>query len=407
MGARTLRVDAFGQNHDDRWWAARLVRAVLDRFLLLPLGALIALAWANTDAEAYFRFSHANAFWVNEIAMAFFLALIAQEMFEALMPSGELSHWRHWGLCVVAAAGGLAGSLSAFWIVIDFKGEMMLAAAWPVAAAVDLAAGYYVMRLIYPRRAAPVAFVLLVAAITDGIAMIAVTVTAADFLPGLSGLGLTGVAIGGAAVLRHRRVTDFAPYALCALLSWFGFYVLGIHPALSFIPIVPLLPHEVRARSLFAAPPEDDHVHRVESAWNGWAQIAVFMFGLVNAGVILKHVDTGSWAVLMAALIGRPAGIVIAVSLAITAGMTLPRRMEARDLIVAALATTSGFTFALFLGAAAIPPGAVLQQVTLGALGTVAGALLTVGMARALNAGRYHSIQREHVALPMERSASR
>jgi Na+/H+ antiporter NhaA len=91
--------------------------------------------------------------------------------------------------------------------------------------------------------------------------------------------------------------------------------------------------------------------------------------------------------VLLAAMVGRPVGIVIAVSLAMTAGVTLPRRMQRRDLVVAALATTSGFTFALFLGSVAIPLGAVSQQVTLGALATAAGALLTIGLARALGVG--------------------
>jgi NhaA family Na+:H+ antiporter len=327
-----------------------------------------------------------------------FLGLIAQELFEALMRSGELSHWRHWGMCVIAAIGGLAGSLAAFWFFIDAKGELMLATAWPVAAAVDLAAGYYVMRMIYPRRTAPIAFVLLVAAVTDAIAMIAVTLADPNFRPNVPGVALTGLAIGVAAMLRRQRVRDFGPYVLCGVMSWFGFYALGIHPALSVIPLVPLMPHEVRTRNLFSAPAEDDAVHRVESAWNAWAQIAVFMFGLVNAGVILKHVDTGSWAVLIAAVIGRPAGVMVAASLAMTAGMRLPRHMQLPDLIVVALATTSGFTFALFLATAALPMGAVSQQVTLGALATAAGSLLTIGAARVFGVGRFQ-LTREHGVL--------
>jgi len=55
----------------DRRARGRFVRFVVDRSLLLPLGAAIAMAWANTAAESYFRFSHAIAFPVNEIAMAF------------------------------------------------------------------------------------------------------------------------------------------------------------------------------------------------------------------------------------------------------------------------------------------------------------------------------------------------
>ena len=96
----------------------RLFRAALNRFLLLPLGALIALVWANTEPEGYFTFAHALAFPVNEIAMAFFLGLIAQELYEALMRGGVLHAWQHRALPVIAAMGGLVGSVAAFQLYI-------------------------------------------------------------------------------------------------------------------------------------------------------------------------------------------------------------------------------------------------------------------------------------------------
>jgi hypothetical protein len=63
--------------------------------------------------------------------------------------------------------------------------------------------------------------------------------------------------------------------------------------------------------------------------------------------------------------------------------------MRWSDIAIAALATTCGFTFALFLGAAALPVGAVAEQVTLGALLTVVGAFVTLGFAWAVGAGRF------------------
>src|SRR5262245_23446085 len=83
--------------------AVRAFRYALDRFLLFPLGALIALVWANTAPESYFRTSLALAFPVNEIAMALFFALMAQEVYEAVMPGGALHSWRRWSMAVVAA----------------------------------------------------------------------------------------------------------------------------------------------------------------------------------------------------------------------------------------------------------------------------------------------------------------
>src|SRR5262245_10497766 len=59
-----------------------------NHFLLFPLGAVIALAWANMAPESYFQFAQSFGFLVNEVGMAFFFALIAQEVVEAVMPGG-------------------------------------------------------------------------------------------------------------------------------------------------------------------------------------------------------------------------------------------------------------------------------------------------------------------------------
>ncbi len=79
-----------------------------------PIGALIALIWANTAAESYFIFAHRLSFAVNEIGMAFFFALMAQEVAEAVMPGGALHTWRRWALAVVAAIGGMVGAVTVF-----------------------------------------------------------------------------------------------------------------------------------------------------------------------------------------------------------------------------------------------------------------------------------------------------
>src|SRR5262245_65621522 len=90
-----------------RW----LARQLLDRFLMLPLGAAIALVWANTAAESYFWFTQWLAFPVNEIGMAFFFALATQEIVEAVMPRGALHTWRRWDPPVAAAGGRTGGSV--------------------------------------------------------------------------------------------------------------------------------------------------------------------------------------------------------------------------------------------------------------------------------------------------------
>ena len=54
-----------------------------------------------------------------------------------------------------------------------------------------------------------------------------------------------------------------------------------------------------------------------------------------------------------------------------------------------AAASSSGFTFALFIVSAALPAGAVAEQTTVGALATVAGAGAALGSAWLLGVGRF------------------
>jgi NhaA family Na+:H+ antiporter len=369
--------------------AVRLWHFVMDRFLLLPLGAVVAMVWANTAAESYFRFSHRLSFVVNEIAMAFFLALIAQEVLEAVMPGGALHHWRRWGTTIVAAAGGILGTTVVYLLYVNLKYELVLEMAWPVACAIDIAAGYYVLKLIF-RRSSALPFLLMIAVVTNifGFIVVALRPPYVDVRPGGIVLMLAALAIGVA--MRRFKVRPFWPYiVICGGLSWWALYLEGMHPALALVPIVPLLPHEPRRLNLFADPKDDDEVHHFEHEWNEAVQAVLFFFGLVNAGVMLRGYGTGTWATLTAALVGRPVGILAAILIAVALGMHLPRRIGWRELLVVALATTSGFTFALFFATGLIPIGPLLAEIKLGALGTAAGALVAIGVARLLRVGRF------------------
>jgi NhaA family Na+:H+ antiporter len=260
--------------------------------------------------------------------------------------------------------------------------------AWPVACAIDLAAGYYVLKFIW-RRGSAMPFLLLIAVASNAIGLLVVTFRSpiADIDP--LGMGLLVTAVASAALLRNAAVSHFSPYFVCGAVVWYGLYRAGLHPALALLPIVPFFPREPRRQDLFADPPDDDHPHHVEREWNQLVQVILFLFGLVNAGVILRQYDTGTWAMLAATLVGRPAGILIAVGLATAAGLALPHRMGWRDLVVIALATSSGFTFALFYATSVLAPGPILGQIKLGALLSVAGAGLAIVTARAFRVGRF------------------
>jgi len=360
----------------------------VNRFLGLPVGVIIALVWANTVPEPYFRLAQSLAFVVNEIGMALFVGLIMQEIAEATMEGGALHSWRRWTLPLIGAAGGIAGSAGAYLAYVTGRYELILTAGWPIACAIDVAASYYVLKSIMP-RSGMLPFVLLLAIVTDLFGMLVVVATHPR-PAAAGGLPLLLVALGLAGLMRMMKVRSFWPYlVICGALSWLAFYREGLHPAFALVPIVPFLPHEPRKLDLLADPPDDDAVHHFEHEWNTLVQVVLFLFGLVNGGVILKGYDTGTWGLMLAALVGRPLGILAAVGLAVIAGWHLPRRIGWRQLVVAAFAASSGFTFALFFASGILSTGPVLAQLTIGALATAAGWLLALGIARLLRVGRF------------------
>jgi NhaA family Na+:H+ antiporter len=312
----------------------RLLRFAVGHYLVVPLGALVALVWANTSPENYYRLADALAFLVNDIGMAFALAFLAQEAIDEMRTGGTLHPWRRGALPIVAAAGGTLGAIAVYLAVVGIGDQPVLALGWPIATAVDIALGFLVARSIFGRHPA-VTFFLLLAIASDAIGLVLASQRPAGGVsPGV--LILMVLAVATAFGLRHPRAAA-----------------------------------------------------HLENRLRYPAQVILFLFGLVNGGVLLRGVGTGTWAVLAGALVGRPAGIVAATTLAVGAGLRLPHRLGWRELVVVAFAAAPGFTFALFFAAAVVPVGPILIQTRMGALATIAGTLVAFASARLLRVGRF------------------
>jgi NhaA family Na+:H+ antiporter len=364
---------------------------VLEYLLALPVGCAAALAWANTGPESYYRFAHATAFVVNDIGMVFFFALITKEVAEATLPGGALHPWRRAALPVVAAIGSVLVSIAIYLAVNHYFGEHMLEDGWVAACAIDIPGTYVIARLIFGRHPA-VPFLLLLAIAADGIGLAAVALLhpVGDAHP-VIGLFLMVAALGGAAVLRHRRVKSFWLYLLGpGVASWTALFVGGVHPALALVPIVPFFPHGRRDRGLMVEPLPQAHdtLTMFERWWQLPVEGVMLLFGLVNAGVPLHGLEEGMWAIPIAAL-GRPFGIAAAVGIAISAGLHLPLRVGWREVLVVGCTATIGLVFALFFAAAVMPLGALLLEMKMGALITIAGGGLAFAVARVLTVGRF------------------
>jgi NhaA family Na+:H+ antiporter len=383
----------------------RAWRFALEHYVALPLGGVMAIVWANADPVSYFQVAQALAFAVNDVGMAFVLGYLAQEVIEAALPGGVLHPWRRTIVPVIAGIGGSLGAIAVYAAIIHAGDEEVLARGWPIASAVDILFCLAIARSIF-RRSVAVTFLLLLAIASDvvGLTLISRPRLVADVHPAAAVLIVA--AIGASVVLRRSGVRSVWPYlCLSGPLVWLGCYWAGLHPALALLPIVPFLPHSARDLDRIARP--DRRVHRTASHFEAVFEYPVqgvaFLFGLVNAGVLLRGFGTGTWAVLTASLAGRPVGILAAVGIAVAAGLPLPRHIGWRELIAVALAASPSLAFGLFFAAAVFPDGPLLIETKMGAISTAAGVLVALAAARVLRVGRFAglAVPRQGVHAPV------
>jgi NhaA family Na+:H+ antiporter len=373
-------------------WPARLLDRVLEHSLLLPAGAVLGLLWANTDPGSYAQLAHALEFAVNDIGMVFFFALAMKEVFEATLPGGALTSVRRAAVPLAAALGGMVVPAALYAAGAAWAGRPELMRGWAIPCATDIAFSYLVARLIFGTSHPALPFLLLLAIADDalGLVILALVYPQGD-VHLLRLVLLLGGALGAAAWLRRRRVTSFWPYILLpGTLSWLGLYTGGFHPALALVPVVPWLPHGRHDRGFLmpAAERGRDTLNRFERWWHTPVEVMLFFFGLVNAGVPLTAVGTGTWLVLVAIVAGKPLGIVVATALASGVGLRRPEGLSWAAVLVVGCAAGIGFTVALFFATAAFPAGALLAEAKMGALLSVSAAAVAFLAAALLRPSR-------------------
>ena len=365
----------------------RVIRSFIDNSGLLVTGSLVALVWANVAGASYEHFTHPLHFLVNDIGMALFFALAAKEVVEAIGPGGPLHSPRRAAVPLIAAIGGMAGPAILYLAIVTGLERPEFTRGWAIPCATDIAFSYLVARIIFGAKHPAIPFLLLLAIADDalGLLILAVFYPTGSIRPGEFGVML-GAAMALSWWLRRRRTASFWPYVAGAgIISWIAFYRGGLHPALALVPIVPFLPHVPPDRGLFVdEQPPHDTLTKFEHWWRTPVQGILFFFGLVNAGVELSGVGTGTWIVLVAIVLGKPTGIVSATAVAVAAGLRKPEGVTWPDLIVTGVIAGIGFTVALFFATAAFASGPLLDQTKMGALLSICAGPIAFVMARVL-----------------------
>ena len=369
----------------------KAVEFAVENSVLMVLGAVIALVWANTSPAGYKTAVEPWRFVVNDIGMVFFFGLAVKEIIEATAPGGALHSVRRASVPVIAAVGGMIGPAGLYLIGAAALDRPELLAGWAIPCATDIAFSYLVARFVFGARHPAVPFLLLLAIADDalGLVILAAFYPSGEIRPELC---VALLAVSGLMSWSLRRIgtRNFWSYvAGPGLVSWLGLYVGGLHPALALVPVLPWLPHASHDQGIYvdASEPQRDPLNEFERWWQLPVEAILFAFAVINAGVTVGSTGVGTWIVLLAIVVGKPLGIGLSTALATASGLHLPAGLGRRDVFVVGVTAGIGFTVALFFATAAFPAGPALDQAKLGALlslsaggaAVIAGWLLRIG----------------------------
>lgn len=402
--------------------------------LLLIAGALLALVWANTHPDSYhdlvhyvlvdnFLIGQAEAegggitrtltlhFLVNDVLMAFFFAIAAKEVWEAMILENGSLRGSKAMTPLIATAGGMLGPVAVYLGLAAVLGVFAdVHRGWAIPTATDIAFSYLVGRMVFGAGHPAVRFLLLLAIADDacGLIILAIFYPTGELAPQWLLLSL-GAAVAVFVLCNWlprrldrgnqlrpnstwmRKRLSFWPYLVAGALSWFGFQEAGIHPALGLLPIVPTVPHADRGFGVYAEAERylTDLLNTIEHRLKMPVEIILFFFGLLNAGVEFSAIGAPTALVLFGLLIGKPVGIFLFGWFAARVlGLGLPRGMRMSDLVVVGCVAAIGFTVALFVASVAFPAGAVQDAAKMGALLSFFASVIS------LAAGRFFRVEK-------------
>jgi len=423
----------------------RVWNFVTNYSLLLIGGALLALVWANVDAHSYHDFvemvliddfiiGHAHYdeaghvhrtltlhYLVNDVLMAFFFAIAAKEVWEAIILKNGSLRGKKAATPLFATAGGMLGPIAVYLglaLVMGSDTFNAVSRGWAIPTATDIAFSYLVGRLVFGAGHPAVRFLLLLAIADDaaGLIILAIFYPSGELAP--EWLLLSAGAALAAFVLFNwlprvmdrgdqlrskstwvRKYLSFWPYLIAGALSWYGFQEAGLHPALGLLPVVPTIPHADRAFGIFSEAETylHDLLNMIEHALKHPVEIILFFFGLLNAGVEFASMGSPTWLVLAGLLIGKPVGILLFGYLAAhPMRLGLPAGMRTIDLLVIGCVAAIGFTVSLFVASVAFDATVQLEGIRvqdaakMGALFSFAAAII------AIVAGKVCRVEKQH-----------
>lgn len=360
--------------------------------VLLLLGAVAALVWANSPArDAYtgmrevvvgpaaVHLDLSLAQWATDGLLAIFFFVVGLELKREVV-AGELRRPSTAALPIVAAVGGMA--LPALLYASMNLGEGGALHGWAVPTATDIAFAVAVLAVV--GRSLPNAlraFLLTLAVVDDLLAIIIIAI----FYTGSVALLWLVASLATIAVFALVVRTRPTPWLLIplALLAWVFMHEAGVHATIAGV----LLGFTVPA---LARPGHDESLaERFEHRWRPVsAGVAVPVFALFAAGVALDPESLAAAAgdpvargVVLGLVVGKPVGILAATFLMSKLTRTpLSRGLHWYDILAVGFVAGIGFTVSLLIGELAFGEGTARDD-------HVRAAILTASLLAALVGG--------------------
>ena len=326
--------------------------------VLLFMGAIVALVWANVDAGGYadvwgteltigigdLTISEDLQHWVNDGLMAIFFFVISLEIKRELIV-GDLRHPRAATLPILAAAGGVLLPALIFLAITAGSGNE---AGWGIPMATDAAFAIGVLTLLGDRVGTGAKLFLVTIAVVDDV--FAILVIAVAYTSGLepAWLGLAAAGLLAVAGMRRLQVASPLAYVLPALVVWVAVLESGVHPTIAGVALGLMTP----ARPVRGRPVLEQLEHRLHPFTSF---LVLPLFALANAGVALGGSALSgdgearvALAVAVALVVGKFLGIGAATWGAVRSGLgRLPAGVGRRTAPGVAALGGIGFTVAL------------------------------------------------------------
>ncbi|MCW2842213.1 MAG: sodium/proton antiporter, NhaA family [Nocardioides sp.] len=373
---------------------ASILRAETTGGLLLILGALVAVAWANTPwSSAYdalrdwrvgpsaLHLDLSLGSWAADGLLAIFFFVAGLELKREFV-AGDLRDPRRAALPVVAAVGGMVAPALVY--VAWNLGPDGALTGWAIPTATDIAFAVAILAVISTHLPAGLRTFLLTLAVVDD--LLAITIIAIFYTDDLHlpFLALAVVPIGMFAALVQRRVRSGWLLVPLALVAWALVHESGVHATVAGVLLgftVPVLRSDGEPGRGLAEHLE--HLVRPISAG-----VAVPVFAFFAAGVTVGGLGGLVDALRDPVALGIVAGLVLGKTIGVAGSTWLLATFTRADLdddltwvdvIGMALLAGIGFTVSLLIGELAFGTGSVRDEHV--KVGVLVGSLVATALA--------------------------